>query len=105
MVSAGVPAPVAKLLAETDTVQSAPKPRSSVTWTVPRTPLRVPPGSADPRLATAGATMDSGPAMTATMAVQSGLVLPAGQSLPTAAEATVLDRTALPVSGLCTVTV
>ena len=35
MVSAGVPAPVAKPLAETVAVQLAPKPRSSVTWTVP----------------------------------------------------------------------
>src|ERR1700721_3102637 len=51
MVSAGVPAPVAKRVAETVAVQSAPKPRSSGTWTMPSPALRVPPGAAAPRLA------------------------------------------------------
>src|ERR1700721_2526342 len=51
MVSAGVPVPVAKPLAETVAVQLAPKPRSSVTWTMPSPPLRVPPGAGGPRRA------------------------------------------------------
>src|SRR5580700_8189787 len=105
MVSAGVPAPVAKPVEETVAVQSAPKPRSSVTWTVPRAPLRAPPGAPEPRLAVAGTVMDSGPAATATVTVQPGLLDPAGQVLPVAVEATVLDRAPLPVSGLFTVTV
>jgi hypothetical protein len=104
MVSAGVPAPVAKLVAETVAVQPAPKPRSSVTWMVPRPAARVPPGAAEPRLAVAGAVMDSGPAATGMVTVQAGLVDAAGQVLPGAAEATVLTRAPLPVSGLLTVT-
>src|SRR6202050_5427192 len=51
MVSAGVPAPVAKLVAETVAVQPAPKPRSAGTWAGPRSALRVLPGAAEPRLA------------------------------------------------------
>ena len=70
MVSAGVPVPVVKPVAETVAVQPAPKPRLSVTWTVPRPPLMVPPGAAAPRLALAGAVIDSGPARTATVTVQ-----------------------------------
>jgi hypothetical protein len=105
MVSAGVPAPVAKPVAETVAVQPAPKPRLSVTWTVPRLAVMVPPGAAEPRLAVAGTVMDSGPATTATVTLQPGLVDPAGQVLPGAVEATVLDRAPLPVSGLFTVTV
>ena len=58
MVSAGVPVPVAKLVEATVAVQPAPKPRSSVTWTVPSRALRVPPGAAVPRLAVAGAVME-----------------------------------------------
>ena len=105
MVSAGVPVPVAKLVAETVAVQPAPKPRSSVTWTVPRPALRVPPGAAEPRLAVAGAVMVSGPATTATVTVQPGAAGPAGQVLPGAVETTVLDKAPPPVSGLFTVTV
>ena len=94
MVSAGVPVPVAKPVAETVAVQPAPKPRSSVTWTVPSPALRVPPGAAEPRLAVAGAVMESGPATTATVTVQPGLLDPGGQVLPGAVEVTVLDKAA-----------
>lgn len=60
MVSAGVLSPVVKSVAETVAVQSAPKPRPSVTWTVPSAALRVPPGAAEPRAAVAGAVMVRG---------------------------------------------
>ena len=105
MVSAGVPAPVAKLVPETVAVQPAPKPRSSVTWTVPRPPLRVPPGAAEPRVAVAGTVMESGPATMATVTLQPGPGGPGGQVLPVAVEVAVLVRVPLPVSGLVTVTV
>ena len=105
MVSAGVPVPVAKLLAETVAVQPAPKPRSSVTWTVPSPALRVPPGAAEPRLAVAGAVMESGPATTATVTAQPGLPDAPGQVLPVAVEVTVLAIMPVPVSGSLTVTV
>ena len=105
MVSAGVPVPVVKPVEATVAVQSAPKPRSSVTWTVPRPALRVPPGAAEPRLAVAGAVMVSGPATTATVTVQPGLPDPAGQVLPGAVETAVLARVPVPVSGLLMVTV
>ena len=105
MVSAGVPVPVAKPVAETVAVQPVPNPRSSVTWTVPRLALRVPPGAAEPRAAVAGTVMDSGPATTATVTLQPALVDPAGQVLPGAVEVTVLVRAPLPVSGLFTVMV
>ncbi len=104
MVSMGVPVPVAKPLEETVAVQPAPKPRSSVTWTVPSPAPRVPPGAAEPRLAVAGAAMESGPATTATVTLQPGLPDPAGQVLPGAVETTVLDRAPGPVSGSFTVT-
>ncbi len=104
MVSRGEPTPVAKLVAETVAVQLAPKPRSSVTWTVPRLALRVPPGAAEPRLAKPGAVMESGPATTATVTVQPGLPDPAGQVLPVTVETTVLDKAPVPVSGSFTVT-
>src|ERR1700722_769695 len=103
MVSAGVPVPVAKPLAETVAVQLAPKPRSSVTWTMPSPPLRVPPGAAEPRLAVPEAVMESGPATTATVTLQTGLADPDGQLLPVAVETTVLDKTPWPGSGLFTV--
>src|ERR1700733_9898364 len=60
MVSAGVRGPGARPLAEPVAVQPAPKPRSPVPLTVPSPPLRVPPGAAEPRLAVAGAVMESG---------------------------------------------
>ena len=104
MVSAGVPVPVVKAVVETVAVQLAPKPRLSVTWTVPRSALMVPPTEAEPRLELAGAVMVRTPPMTVTVAVQAGPVLPAGQVLPVAAETAVLDRTLPPVSGLSTVT-
>ena len=103
MVSAGVPVPVAKLVPETVAVQPAPKPRSSVTWTVPRPPLAVPPGAAETQGGGGGAVIDSRPATTATVTLQPGPERPAGQVLPGAVEATVLDRAPLPVSGLLTV--
>ena len=105
MVSACVPVPVAKPVDATVAVQSAPKPRSSVTWTVPRPEPSVPPGGPDPRLAVAGTVMVSGPATTATVTAQSGPGLAAGQVLPGTAEITVLDRVPGPVSGFLTVTV
>ena len=104
MVSAGVPLPVVNAVVATVAVQLAPNPRPSVTWTVPRLALMVPPGAAEPRLALAGAVMDRTPLTTVTVAVQPGLVLPDGQVLPVAAETAVLARTWLPVSGLATVT-
>src|SRR5450755_4648084 len=105
MVSAGVPVPVMELVPETVAVQSAPKPRLSVTWTLPRPALMVAPGSVEPRLALTGAVMDRPPAMTATVTVQAGLVLPGGQVLPAAAETAVLVRSRPPASGLFTVAV
>ena len=104
MVSAGVPVLVAKLLLETVAVQPAPKPRLSVTWTVPRSPLRLLPTEAVPRLELSGAVMVSAPPMTGTVRPQGDPVLPAGQVLPGSAEAAVLARTLPPVSGLSTVT-
>ena len=44
-------------------------------------------------------------AVTVTVVVQRGSVLPAGQLFPDAAEVTVLARMWSPVSGLCTVIV
>src|SRR5271165_5658378 len=102
MVSTGVPPPVVKLVEETAAVQPAPKPRSSVTATMPRFAWMVPPGGPAPRPALAGAVIDSGPAMTATMAVHWAPPPPAGQSLPAAVEAAVLVIVVDPVSGLLT---
>src|SRR6266536_5885876 len=99
MVSASVPVPVAKPVDATVAVQSAPKPRSSVTWTVPRSELSVPPGGAEPRPAVAGTVMVSGPATTATVTAQSGPGLAGGQVLPGTAEVTVLDMVPGPASG------
>ena len=104
MVSAGVPSPVVNSVAETVAVHPAPKPRLSVTWTVPRLALMVPPGSAAPRLVLGGAVMDRAPLMMVTVTVQAGLALPEGQLLPVAAETAVLARIRPPVSGLLTVT-
>ena len=103
MVSTGIPVPVLNALVATVAVQLAPNPRWSVTWTVPRLALMVPPGAAEPRLALAGVVMDRAPATTATMTVHPGLV-PAGQVLPGAVETTLLDRNLPPASGLLTVT-
>jgi hypothetical protein len=61
---------VVKLVAETVAVQSAPKPRSSVTWTVPKLALRMPPGAAEPREAPGATAMVSAPLTTAMVAVQ-----------------------------------
>src|ERR1700722_15702436 len=104
MVSAGGPVPVVKAVAETVAVQLAPNPRLSVTWTLPRLPLMVPPGAAEPRLALAGAVMDKAPPTTGTETVQAGRVLPDGQVLPGVPETAVLDRDRPPASGLFTVT-
>ena len=104
MVSTGMPVPVLKALVATVAVQLAPNPRLSVTWTVPRFALMVPPGAAEPRLTLGGVVMDRAPAMTATVTVHPGLV-PDGQVLPGAAETAVLDRNLLPASGLVMVTV
>src|SRR5450631_1836217 len=104
MVSAGVPPPVTKLVLETAAVQAAPKPRLSVTWTVPRSALRILPTETVPRLELAGAVMVSAPPMTGTVTPQGDPVLPAGQVLPGSAEAAALDRILPPVSGLSTVT-
>src|ERR1700733_905386 len=54
MVSAGLPAPVVKSLEDTEAAQSAPKPRPSVTPTVPRGGEMVVPGAPEPRDARAG---------------------------------------------------
>src|ERR1700676_201385 len=103
MLSTGMPVPVVKAVAATDAVQLAPNPRLSVTWTVPRFALMVPPGAAEPRLVLAGTVMDRTPATTATVTVHPGLVLPDGQMLPGAVETTRLDRNLPPASGLLTV--
>src|ERR1700722_13571205 len=100
MVSAAVCMPVVNVVADTVAVQPAPKPRLSVTWTVPRLVSRWPPGAVVPRLATVGAVMDSSPAMMLVTPVQAGLVVPGGQVLPGLVEAAVLVRTRPPRWGL-----
>ena len=106
MVSAEVPLPVVKSVAETVAVQPAPNPRSSVTWTVPRLALRVPPGAAEPR---AGGGRGGDGERPGDDADGDGaappLVQVGGQVLPGAVEVTVLVRAPLPVSGLFTVMV
>src|ERR1700722_135733 len=104
MVSAGLPAPVVKSLEETAAAQSAPKPRPSVTWTVPRLETMVEPGGPEPRAALAGAVIDSGPVMTPVVTVHWPLLVPDGQVLPAAVEVTVFTRLVPPVSGLSMVT-
>jgi len=64
MVSAGESVPVVKLVEEIVAVQVAPKPRLSVTWTSPSWAVTDPPGAVAPRLALAGAVMDSDPLRT-----------------------------------------
>src|SRR5580700_4873028 len=98
MVSAGALLPVLKSVADTVTVHPAPSPRSSVIWTLPRLPLIVPPVTADPRKAAAGAVIDSGPLMMRTVAVQPGRGAAGGQVLPGTEDVAVLVRTRLPVS-------
>ena len=98
-----MPVPVLNALVATVAVQLAPNPRLSVTWTVPRFALMVPPGAAEPRPTPAGVVMDRPPATTATVTVHPGLV-PDGQVLPGAVETTLLDRNLLPGAGLLTVT-
>src|ERR1700735_3094791 len=102
MVSAGLAAPVVKSLEDTEAAQSAPKPRPSVTPTVPRGEEMVVPGAPEPRAALAGAVIDSGPVMTAVVTAHGGMSVPGGQVLPGAAEVTVLARLVPPVSGLST---
>src|ERR1700678_2733577 len=103
MVSAAPP-PMVKSLADTEAVQSAPKPRPSVTWTVPRLDSMVAPGGPEPRAALAGVVMDNGPLMTPVVTVHWPPLVPDGQLLPAAAEVTVLVRVVPPVSGLLMVT-
>src|ERR1700761_2024049 len=104
MVSADEP-PVVKLVEETVAVQSAPKPRASVTWTWPRVPGDCPPGAAADRMALAGAGMGRGPAMMPPVSLEPLPGVPVGgQVLPAAVEVTVLTSVSLPVSGLLTVT-
>jgi hypothetical protein len=81
MVSARVPVPVA----ETDAVQPAPKPRSSVTWPGAQGGAENTAGEGGAQLTVAGVVTVSGPATTATVTLQSGPVAPAGQVLPVAA--------------------
>ena len=104
MVSAGVPPPVLKPVEETVAVQPTPKPRLSVTWTLPRSACTVPPTTVEPRSELIGVLMDKAPAMTPTLTAQRGSVLPAGQLLPGSAETAALVRTRPPVSGLSIVT-
>src|ERR1700722_2647578 len=104
MVSAGLPAPVVKSLEDTEAAQSAPKPRPSVTPTVPRLEEMVVPGAPEPRAALAGAVIDSGPLMTAVVTAHGGLRVPGGRVLPGAGALEVLTRLVPPVSGLSTVT-
>src|ERR1700733_864848 len=93
-----------KSVEETVAVQPAPgRARLSVTVTVPRPTVAVPPVAIDPRSALAGTLIDSTPVMTATVALQAGLVVPLGQVLPGAAEVTVLTMILSPVSGSSTV--
>src|ERR1700722_7574291 len=104
MVSAGLRVPVVKSLEDTEAPQSAPKPRPSVTPTMPRLEEIVDPGAPEPRAAVAGAVIDSGPLMTPVVTAHGAVVVPGGQVLPGAAEVTVLTRHVPPVSGLSIVT-
>src|ERR1700735_3268939 len=61
MVSAAVPIPVVKSVAEVVAVHPATPARASVTWTMPRLALAVVPGAAEPRLALPGAVIESTP--------------------------------------------
>src|SRR5580693_399281 len=103
MRSAGVTVFV-KSVEETVAVQLAPgRARLSVTVTVPRLAVAVPPTVIAPRSAPAGALIDRMPVTTATVALQAGLVVPLRQLLPGAAEVTVLAMILSPVSGSSTV--
>src|SRR5579859_5727580 len=102
MVAPGLPA--LKSLDDTETVQSAPKPRWSMTWMRPRLPWIAVPGAPEPRSALAGAVIDSGPVMTPVVTAHAPPVAAVGQVLPAAVEVTVLVRLVLPVSGFLIVT-
>src|ERR1700733_6370402 len=104
MVSAALPIPVVKSVAEVVAVHPATPARPSVTWTMPRLALAVAPGAAEPRLALAGAVIESTPRTTATLELHRGSVLPDRQLLPGSAELTVLARVRFPVSGSLTET-
>src|SRR6266496_2633221 len=73
MVSAGVPPPVVKSVADAVAVQEAlSRARSSVTVVVPISPVMVVPGAPEPRFAVAGAVIVSAPLVTAKVTVVSG---------------------------------
>ena len=103
MVSAGLPLPVVKSVEDTVEVQSAPKPRLSVTWMVPRLLLMVAARGCGAEVAAAGAVRVRGPAMMPVMAVH-WLRRSPGAVAAGAAEVAVLARMSFPVSGLLTVT-
>src|ERR1700722_17410451 len=105
MVCGPDPEPVVKLVADTVAVQFAPKPRLSVTLTVPSLARRLLPGAPLPSEAAPGTVIDSDPATAVVVAVQVGPGLAGGQVLPAAVEVAVLVSTRPPVSGLATVTV
>src|SRR6185437_10429245 len=100
-----VPVPVVNAVEDTVAVQSAPKPRLSMTWTVPRLPDTVVPGAALPSEAVPGTEIDRLPATTDTETEQPDSVLSGGQVLPGSVEATVLSITRVPLSGSLTVVV
>src|ERR1700733_627931 len=104
MVSAAVPIPVVKSVAEVVAVHPATPARASVTWTMPRLALAVVPGAAEPRVALAGAVIERTPRTTGMLELHRGSELPDGQLLPGAAELTVLTRLRSPVAGSLTET-
>src|SRR5712691_10558080 len=99
MVSGPVPVPVVNAVEDTVAVQLAPKPRLSMTWTVPKLPDRVVPGAELPSDAVPGTVIDSAPATTETETEQAELVLPDGHVLPGAVDATESVSRRSPVSG------
>ncbi len=73
MVSAGIPAPVVKLLEDAVTVQDAvSSARLSVTVTVPSAPLMPVPAAPSPRSTESGTEMNSSPLVTVKVTVVSG---------------------------------
>src|SRR5882724_7341469 len=91
--------PAVKSPHDTDASQSAPKPRSSVTWTGPRFDSITLPGGPAPRSALAGAVMVSVPLTMLEVTVH-GPPASTGQLLPASAEVTVLVMLVPPSSGL-----
>ncbi|MEU9047607.1 hypothetical protein AB0D63_39110, partial [Kitasatospora sp. NPDC048343] len=84
IVSADVPPPVVKLVADTVAVHVlVASPRPSETVTEPRAALRVPPGAALPRPAVAGTLIDSVPVVGMTVIWE--LLLPLVSTLSTTA--------------------